>query len=61
VGEIQANVLSNGRIQINNFDDANVQADSQFSIAVYQAPLERTPFTLHHILRRRSSFCIRLG
>jgi hypothetical protein len=39
VGEIQANVLSNGRIQINNFDDANVQADSQFSIAVYQAPL----------------------
>jgi pyruvate/2-oxoglutarate dehydrogenase complex dihydrolipoamide dehydrogenase (E3) component len=23
--------------------------------------LERNPFTLHHILRRRSSFCIRLG
>jgi N6-adenosine-specific RNA methylase IME4 len=22
---------------------------------------ERTPFTLHHNLRRRSSFCIRLG
>jgi hypothetical protein len=23
--------------------------------------LERNPFTLHHNLRRRSSFCIRLG
>jgi adenylate cyclase len=23
--------------------------------------LERNPFTLHHILRRRSNFCIRLG
>jgi len=39
VGEIQANVLSNGHIQINNFDGGNVQADTQFSIAVYQVPL----------------------
>ena len=39
VGEIQGNVLSNGHIQINNFDGLNAQADTQFSIAVYQVPL----------------------
>jgi hypothetical protein len=39
VGEIQGSVLSNGHIQINNFDGANAQADTQFSIAVYEVPL----------------------
>ena len=42
VGEIQAYVLSNGHIQINNFDGANAQADTQFSIAVFQVPLYRS-------------------
>lgn len=39
-GGIHGTVLgSNGDIQINNFNGANVPEDSQFSIAVYQVPL----------------------
>ena len=41
VGEIQASVLSGGTIQVNNFDAANAQADTQFSIAVYRVPLAK--------------------
>jgi hypothetical protein len=35
-------VLSDGSIQINNFNGANVPEDSQFSIAVYQVPVPWT-------------------
>ena len=38
-GEIQATVLGNSHIQINNFDLTNVPADTQFFITVHQAPL----------------------
>jgi hypothetical protein len=40
VGEIQAYArATNGDIEIINFDGANVPADTQFSIAVYEVPL----------------------